>query len=179
MEPTFWRHWWWNGGYFGSIYQIKALLPVAITKKQEMMNNLAAGTVGGFVGTVINTPCKCLKQFVADDQSMSQSRVFSCTRPASGPTPALSASHVKRALARSTRVLHQKSFVWLQVVVSCFSVSLSPLFRLTSSCRGPVHSLPSATWSPLHLDALEYGMQIWERPVTLTVSGPLRAMGSP
>ena len=19
MESTFWRHWWWNGGYFGAI----------------------------------------------------------------------------------------------------------------------------------------------------------------
>lgn len=59
MEPTFWRHVWWNGGYFGSIYQIKALLPKTTDKKSEMLNNLAAGTVGGFIGTVINTPCKC------------------------------------------------------------------------------------------------------------------------
>lgn len=58
MEPTFWRHWWWNGGYFGSIFQIKAMLPKAETKQAEMLNNLAAGTVGGFIGTVINTPCK-------------------------------------------------------------------------------------------------------------------------
>lgn len=29
MEPTFWRHVWWNGGYFGSIFQVKALLPKA------------------------------------------------------------------------------------------------------------------------------------------------------
>ena len=27
MESTFWRHFWWNGGYFGSIFQVKALLP--------------------------------------------------------------------------------------------------------------------------------------------------------
>ena len=27
MESTFWRHLWWNGGYFGSIFQVKALLP--------------------------------------------------------------------------------------------------------------------------------------------------------
>lgn len=27
MEPTFWRHVWWNGGYFGSIFQVKAMLP--------------------------------------------------------------------------------------------------------------------------------------------------------
>ncbi len=29
MEATFWRHFWWNGGYFGSIFQIRALLPKA------------------------------------------------------------------------------------------------------------------------------------------------------
>ncbi|CAK9779856.1 putative organic acid transporter [Cutaneotrichosporon oleaginosum] len=61
MEPTFWRHWWWNGGYFGSIYSIKALLPKATSKNGEMMNNLAAGTAGGFVGTVINTPFDVVK----------------------------------------------------------------------------------------------------------------------
>lgn len=27
MEATFWRHVMWNGGYFGSIFQIRALLP--------------------------------------------------------------------------------------------------------------------------------------------------------
>ena len=27
MESTFWRHVWWNGGYFGSIFQVKSLLP--------------------------------------------------------------------------------------------------------------------------------------------------------
>jgi len=27
MESTFWRHFWWNGGYFGSIFQVKSLLP--------------------------------------------------------------------------------------------------------------------------------------------------------
>ncbi|KAL1405012.1 hypothetical protein Q8F55_008635 [Vanrija albida] len=61
MESTFWRHWWWNGGYFGSIHQIKSLLPKAETKQAEMVNNLAAGTVGGFVGTVMNTPFDVVK----------------------------------------------------------------------------------------------------------------------
>jgi solute carrier family 25 2-oxodicarboxylate transporter 21 len=27
MEATFWRHWWWSGGYFGSIFFVKDLLP--------------------------------------------------------------------------------------------------------------------------------------------------------
>lgn len=29
MEATFWRHWWWNGGYFGAIFGVKGLLPKA------------------------------------------------------------------------------------------------------------------------------------------------------
>jgi hypothetical protein len=28
------------------------------TKTQEITNNLTAGTVGGFIGTALNTPCK-------------------------------------------------------------------------------------------------------------------------
>ncbi|KAL7423215.1 hypothetical protein Q5752_002515 [Cryptotrichosporon argae] len=61
MESTFWRHWWWNGGYFGSIYSMKKILPKAETKQGEVLNNLAAGTVGGFVGTVLNTPFDVVK----------------------------------------------------------------------------------------------------------------------
>lgn len=29
MESTFWRHWWWNGGYFGAIFAVKNVLPKA------------------------------------------------------------------------------------------------------------------------------------------------------
>ncbi|ODO07149.1 solute carrier family 25 (mitochondrial 2-oxodicarboxylate transporter), member 21 [Cryptococcus wingfieldii CBS 7118] len=61
MESTFWRHWWWNGGYFGSIFAVKGLLPKATSKKQELGNNLIAGTVGGFVGTTLNTPFDVVK----------------------------------------------------------------------------------------------------------------------
>ena len=75
MESTFWRHWWWNGGYFGAIFYVKSLLPKpkvnlkhssggsALTdcdpqdKTAEVVNNLISGTVGGFVGTTLNTPC--------------------------------------------------------------------------------------------------------------------------
>ncbi|KAI0945973.1 hypothetical protein AcV7_010074 [Taiwanofungus camphoratus] len=56
MEATFWRHLWWNGGYFGCIFQVRALLPKAETSQQRLRNDLIAGTVGGFVGTAINTP---------------------------------------------------------------------------------------------------------------------------
>ncbi|EPS99256.1 hypothetical protein FOMPIDRAFT_1030957 [Fomitopsis schrenkii] len=56
MEATFWRHLWWNGGYFGCIFQVRQLLPKPETSKARLMNDLIAGSVGGFVGTAINTP---------------------------------------------------------------------------------------------------------------------------
>ncbi|CAD6565838.1 MAG: hypothetical protein TREMPRED_001821 [Tremellales sp. Tagirdzhanova-0007] len=64
MESTFWRHWWWNGGYFGAIFWMRSLLPKAATKQGELGNNLLAGTVGGFVGTTLNTPFDVVKSRV-------------------------------------------------------------------------------------------------------------------
>ncbi|KAI0684560.1 mitochondrial carrier [Cytidiella melzeri] len=56
MEATFWRHLWWNAGYFGCIFKVRAMLPKPETNKARLVNDLTAGTVGGFVGTAINTP---------------------------------------------------------------------------------------------------------------------------
>jgi solute carrier family 25 2-oxodicarboxylate transporter 21 len=61
MESTFWRHFWWNGGFFGSIYQVRALLPKAETPQAQLMNNFISGSVGGFVGTALNTPFDVVK----------------------------------------------------------------------------------------------------------------------
>ena len=36
MESTFWRHFWWNGGYFGAIFQVKALLPKPTVRPGEI-----------------------------------------------------------------------------------------------------------------------------------------------
>lgn len=73
MEATFWRHVWWNGGYFGSIFQIRAMLPKAETPGGELFNNFVAGGVGGFVGTCINTPFDVVK-----------SRIQGAKKPAPG-----------------------------------------------------------------------------------------------
>ncbi|PPQ91620.1 hypothetical protein CVT25_012801 [Psilocybe cyanescens] len=54
-------HVYWNGGYFGSIYQVKALLPKPQTQKAELMNNFISGAIGGFAGTVLNTPLDVVK----------------------------------------------------------------------------------------------------------------------
>ncbi|KAI0789292.1 mitochondrial carrier [Abortiporus biennis] len=61
MEATFWRHLWWNAGYFGCIYKVRSMLPKAKDNKTRLMNDLLAGTVGGFVGTAVNTPFDVVK----------------------------------------------------------------------------------------------------------------------
>jgi len=61
MEATFWRHFWWNGGYFGCIHQVRGMLPKAETQQAQLFNNFVSGAVGGFVGTAINTPFDVVK----------------------------------------------------------------------------------------------------------------------
>ncbi|KAF8904926.1 mitochondrial carrier domain-containing protein [Mucidula mucida] len=61
MEATFWRHLYWNGGYFGCIFQVRALLPKAESQQSQLLNNFISGSVGGFAGTVVNTPFDVVK----------------------------------------------------------------------------------------------------------------------
>ncbi|CAK5269419.1 unnamed protein product [Mycena citricolor] len=61
MESTFWRHLWWNGGFFGSIFQVRALLPKAETPQGTLLNNFISGSIGGFAGTCLNTPFDVVK----------------------------------------------------------------------------------------------------------------------
>ncbi|PFH47428.1 hypothetical protein AMATHDRAFT_67729 [Amanita thiersii Skay4041] len=61
MESTFWRHVIWNGGYFGCIFQVRAMLPKAETPQGQLMNNFISGSIGGFAGTVLNTPIDVVK----------------------------------------------------------------------------------------------------------------------
>lgn len=61
MEATFWRHFWWNGGYFGSIFQVRAMMPKAESPQGELFNNFISGSVGGFIGTAVNTPFDVVK----------------------------------------------------------------------------------------------------------------------
>ncbi|KAF2496254.1 mitochondrial carrier [Lophium mytilinum] len=61
LESTMWRHVLWNAGYFGCIFQVRALIPVAKDKKGQVFNDLISGAVGGTVGTIINTPMDVVK----------------------------------------------------------------------------------------------------------------------
>ncbi|KAF9447383.1 mitochondrial carrier [Macrolepiota fuliginosa MF-IS2] len=61
MESTFWRHVYWNGGYFGTIFTVKKLLPKAETPKDQLLNNFISGSIGGLCGTALNTPFDVVK----------------------------------------------------------------------------------------------------------------------
>lgn len=63
LESTMWRHILWNSGYFGCIFQVRALLPANPTKDKsiQMRNDIISGTVGGTVGTILNTPMDVVK----------------------------------------------------------------------------------------------------------------------
>jgi solute carrier family 25 (mitochondrial 2-oxodicarboxylate transporter), member 21 len=61
LESTMWRHVLWNAGYFGCIFQVRAMLPKASDKKGKIVNDIISGTVGGTVGTILNTPMDVVK----------------------------------------------------------------------------------------------------------------------
>ncbi|KNZ54662.1 hypothetical protein VP01_288g7 [Puccinia sorghi] len=71
LESTFWR--WWNGGYFASIFKIRAMMPKADSKTREVFNNFISGSIGGCLGTMVNTPCKRMTHcaFVCFNYTMS------------------------------------------------------------------------------------------------------------
>lgn len=56
LEATIFRHASWNGGYFGTIYAIKKKLPKGNTHSQNLFLNFVAGSIGGTIGTILNTP---------------------------------------------------------------------------------------------------------------------------
>jgi solute carrier family 25 2-oxodicarboxylate transporter 21 len=56
-----WRHVLWNAGYFGIIFQVRELLPKTTTKRGKIGNDLIAGSIGGTVGTMLNTPFDVVK----------------------------------------------------------------------------------------------------------------------
>ncbi|PHH91054.1 hypothetical protein CDD83_1845 [Cordyceps sp. RAO-2017] len=61
LESTMWRHVLWNAGYFGCIFQVRQLMPKADNKQGQMFNDLISGSIGGTVGTMLNTPMDVVK----------------------------------------------------------------------------------------------------------------------
>lgn len=61
LESTLWRHILWNAGYFGCIFQVRSLLPKAETKQGQIVNDITAGSIGGTIGTILNTPMDVVK----------------------------------------------------------------------------------------------------------------------
>ncbi|KAK0390074.1 hypothetical protein NLU13_3647 [Sarocladium strictum] len=72
FESTVWRHIVWNAGYFGCIFKVRSLLGRYSAGKSGggMMDDFVAGSIGGTVATVLNTPLDVVKsriQSVAPD----------------------------------------------------------------------------------------------------------------
>ncbi|KAB5583094.1 mitochondrial carrier domain-containing protein [Coniochaeta sp. 2T2.1] len=61
LESTLWRHILWNSGYFGCISQVRSMMPKATSKKSQILNDVVAGSVGGTIGTILNTPMDVVK----------------------------------------------------------------------------------------------------------------------
>ncbi|OAL37009.1 hypothetical protein AYO20_03778 [Fonsecaea nubica] len=63
LESTLWRHILWNAGYFGCIFQVKSLMPKVdkAERGKAMLNDFISGTIGGTVGTILNTPMDVVK----------------------------------------------------------------------------------------------------------------------
>jgi solute carrier family 25 2-oxodicarboxylate transporter 21 len=61
LESTLWRHALWNGGYFGMIPTVKAILPTPTTETTKQITNFTAGAIAGTFGTMLNTPADVVK----------------------------------------------------------------------------------------------------------------------
>ncbi|RDW66214.1 hypothetical protein BP6252_09849 [Coleophoma cylindrospora] len=73
LESTMWRHILWNAGYFGCIFQVRALLPKAENKSSQMGYDLLSGATGGTIGTVINTPMDVVKSRIQNSPKIAGS----------------------------------------------------------------------------------------------------------
>ena len=75
LESTLWRHILWNAGYFGCIFQVKELLPAPDpnSQGQKIQNQILAGSIGGTVGTILNTPMDVVKSRIQNSPKVAGS----------------------------------------------------------------------------------------------------------
>ena len=73
LESTMWRHILWNAGYFGIIFQTRELLPKAADKRQQIRNDIISGSIGGTVGTILNTPMDVVKSRIQNSPKVAGS----------------------------------------------------------------------------------------------------------
>lgn len=64
LEATMWRHIMWNGGFFGCISKIRSMMPTPKSESQKVRNDLISGSIGGTIGTFLNTPFDVVKSRV-------------------------------------------------------------------------------------------------------------------
>jgi len=85
LESTLWRHILWNAGYFGCIFQVRALLPKATTTNGQIGNDIISGTIGGTVGTLLNTPMDVVKSRIQNSPKIAGSiQKYNWAWPATG-----------------------------------------------------------------------------------------------
>ena len=73
LESTMWRHILWNAGYFGCIFQVKAIMPPAKDQRSRVLNDLISGAIGGTVGTIVNTPMDVVKSRIQNSPKIAGS----------------------------------------------------------------------------------------------------------
>lgn len=75
LESTMWRHILWNAGYFGCIFQVRALMPAVSpgNKAQATATDFLSGAIGGTVGTIINTPMDVVKSRIQNSPKIAGS----------------------------------------------------------------------------------------------------------
>ncbi|KAG0272206.1 hypothetical protein BGZ95_012053 [Linnemannia exigua] len=79
LEATIWRHSTWSGMYFMTIQGFRTAFPERSTasKEESMMRNFLAGTLGGVLGTLVNTPFDVVKSRIQNQHSGPIGYVFS------------------------------------------------------------------------------------------------------
>ncbi|KAF9341136.1 hypothetical protein BGZ91_010767 [Linnemannia elongata] len=79
LESTIWRHATWSGMYFMTVHGFRTAFPERSTasKEENMMRNFVAGTLGGVLGTLVNTPFDVVKSRIQNQHAGPIGWVFS------------------------------------------------------------------------------------------------------